>query len=162
MAKKVKRDDKGTMDPFQTPYVENIVNPRKSRNQLAAEHPNLRNSAPGSTEALGHLRTRRGNTMDTAEFTGGADSITPGGFSHAGEVGLRLFDAAGQAGAKGPLHPTANPLRPADHTARDSGTPCDEGCGSGAHYDSDFLSTATARKHQVLDMLKDMARKATQ
>lgn len=121
-----------TGNPYDSPYVRDLVDGVKSRNELAAGHPDLRQSTPGATHSLGRLRTQRGNTVDLEPFTGGADSFTPGGFSHAGEVALRLFDAAGNAGATGALHPTANPLRQDSHQHRDSATP-----PNGTHNDDD-------------------------
>ena len=81
---------------------------------IAAHHPDLRQSSTSFDDVLARLRTVNGDNAN-----GDRDiTHTPG------EVALRMFDAAGQAGhyhGMGPVNPS--PERPDWHQHRDSATP---------------------------------------
>jgi hypothetical protein len=84
-----------------------------SSRRIAVNHPDLRQSSTDASTVIARLRTARGNTVDL-----GISDSTPGGFSHAGEVALHLFDAAGDAGSFAGMMPVSgDPSRPAAHRA---------------------------------------------
>lgn len=86
--------------------------------RVAVGHGDLRQSNTDFSTVLARLSTRRGNVVDL-----GVPDNTPGGFSHPGEVALRLFDGRTQAGGFDGMAPVGgNPLRPADHQSRGSAT----------------------------------------
>jgi hypothetical protein len=97
--------------------------PRAPR-RVAVDHPDLRQSNTSFSAVLANLRTVRGNVVDL-----GIPDSSAGGFSHAGEVALRSFDSANQAGNyRGLSQPVDhNPLRDDYHPAANSATspnPC--------------------------------------
>ena len=96
---------------------------------VAYGHPDLRQQGNlDFSEVLSRLHTVRGNVLDL-----GIPDNSAGGFSHAGEVALRIFDAAAQAGSySGMPDIDPDPLRPAAYPARTSAT-----ADNGSHsYDS--------------------------
>lgn len=98
-----------------------------SSRRVAVNHPDLRQSSTDASTVIARLRTARGNVQDIGF---GPDSAVPGGFSHAGEVALHLFDAAGDAGSFAGMMPVSgDPLRPADHQAA-------SGSSNGSHRSS--------------------------
>jgi len=81
---------------------------------LAAHHGDLRQSSPAAFDAVTRLMTVLGDNQY------GDRSIT----MTAGQVGLSMFNAAGQAGTYDGMRPTARtPVRPPDHIAQGSATP---------------------------------------
>ena len=149
-------------NPYNSPYVRDIVNPPKSRNALAMGHPDLRQSNTNFSDVLANMRTARGNIVDL-----GVNEHTPGGFSHAGEVALRLFDAAGQAGQysfdSNASHaqrtfPSANPLRPDYHQSRGSATPAN---GSHSLGNATSAPRQSMKGSEALSIMKDTQRVIT-
>lgn len=67
-----------------------------SSREVAYGHPDLRNSSTDFNTVLSRIRMVRGSTIDLG---GKETDQTPGGYSHAaGEIALRLYDAANEAG----------------------------------------------------------------
>jgi hypothetical protein len=80
---------------------------------LAAHHPDLKQSNTSFDQVITRLQTVNGD--------GNGDRSTT---YTAGEVGLRMFNAAGQAGHYHDMAPVdPSPQRPDWHTARNSATP---------------------------------------
>ena len=120
--------DKTTGNPYPNSYAAE----RGARNsgRVAVNHPDLRQSNTDFSEAFSRLHTARGDRLDPPGADPMADGNMLGGFSHPGEVALRLFDAAGMAGSfRGMQDVNPDPLRPADHIARTSAT-ADDGSHS--------------------------------
>lgn len=79
--------------------------------EIAYNHESLRQSSPAAFEALSRLQTVRGDLM-------GEYAPNLGGFSHAGNVALNLFNARRDAGSFGGMNPVnPDPLRPDHHVA---------------------------------------------
>ena len=135
-------------NPYDSPFVRNLMNPPQSRNALAAGHPDLRRqSNTNFSEMFANLRTARGNVVDL-----GVSENTPGAYSHAGEIALRQLDAAGQAGVyHGMNNFSDSPLRPADHQHRGSAVPA-----NGSHSLGDVTSHAVSKS--ALDIMRDTQR----
>jgi hypothetical protein len=105
-------------------------------------------SNPGVTEVLATLRTARGNVQDIGF---GPDSNVPGGFSHAGEVALHLFDAAGNAGSfPGMMPVSGDPQRPASHQVP---TGCDS---NGSHSVFAGVESSAVSNKSRKDLMKEM------
>jgi hypothetical protein len=86
-------------------------------------HPDLRQSSVSFGDVIARLRTQRGDALDPPGRDPGAGNGM-GGFAYAGQVALRAFDAAGEAGAYRGMDPrNQSPARPDYHPARGSGTP---------------------------------------
>jgi hypothetical protein len=91
--------------------------------EVAFNHPDLRQSNVSFGDVIARLRTQRGDALDPPGRDPGAGNGM-GGFAYAGQVALRAFDAAAEAGAYRGMNPRdSNPVRPDYHPARGSGTP---------------------------------------
>lgn len=101
---------------------------------IAAHHPDLRQSNTSFDSVLATLRTVRGDRT--------AAEIGLAGFAEAGEVTVRQFDAAGQAGHYHDMQPVnPSPQRPDWHQARGSAT-----SPNGGHSLASPQSNAVAMK----------------
>lgn len=126
--------------------------PENGPRRIAWGHPDLRQSNTDFSNVIARLRTVRGNTMDA-----GVDPATPGYGDVVGDIALRGFEAASQAGSyRGMPDRAGNGYREDYHIAPLSATAANP-CYPQEQYQATSNNPMSAK--QMRDIMRDYQRR---